>query len=216
MKVYIGPYYHWFQPARWYKDWILWAYGFGYKCDYEKIDTVELEKLTDSIHDSWAYSTIMAVERWFDQAPRKISVKIHNYDVWGMDHTLALIALPMLKLLKEKKQGSPFVDDDDVPEELRSTAAPPVEEYDTDENHHKRWDWVMDEMIWAFEQILNEDADSQFHYDLDPTKPRLAPGISFDEAMRRGGWDKDGATAFYHRKRAALMLFGKYFEALWD
>lgn len=216
MKVYIGPYHHWFQPARWYKDWILWAYGFGYKCDYDKIDTVKLEKLTDRIHDSWVYNTIMVVERWFDSAPRKIRVKIHNYDVWGMDHTLSLIVLPMLKLLKEKKHGSPFVDDDDVPEELRSTAAPPVGEYDTDENHHKRWDWVMDEMIWAFEQLLNEDADSQFHYDLDPAKPRFEPGISFDEAMRRGGWNKEGALAFQHRKDKALMLFGKYFENLWD
>jgi hypothetical protein len=74
----------------------------------------------------------------------------------------------------------------------------------------------MDEMIWAFEQLLDEEADSQFHYDLDPAKPRLEPGISFDEALRRGGWDKEGAMAFQYRKRKALTLFGKYFESLWD
>jgi molybdopterin molybdotransferase len=48
-------------------------------------------------------------------------------------------------------------DDIDVPEELRSTSAPPKEnEYDTDANHFARWDWVMDEMIFAFEYQLKD------------------------------------------------------------
>ena len=36
-----------------------------------------------------------------DDSPRKESIHIHDYDTWNMDHTLALIALPMLKQLKE-------------------------------------------------------------------------------------------------------------------
>lgn len=217
MKVYLGPYYHWLRPAKWYKDWILWAYGFGYKCDYEKINVEKLDKLTDRIHDSWIYNNLMRVERWFsDRYERKIDVKIDYYDIWGMYDTLALIVLPMLKLLKEKKQGAPYVDDADVPEHLRSTACPPTPEFHTDDNHFKRWEWVMDEMIWAFEQLLNDDADSQFHYDLDPAKPRHEPGISFQEMMRRGGFDKEGAEAFQQRKTRGFTLFGKYFEALWD
>ena len=58
---------------------------------------------------------------------------------------------------------APLVDDEDVPEELRSTAAPAKEnDWDVDENHFKRWDWVLDEMIWAFEQALNYDDDAHF------------------------------------------------------
>ena len=53
-----------------------------------------------------------------------------------MDHTLAMIIVPMLKQLKETKHGAPFVDDEDVPEELKSTSAPAKEnDWDTDDNH---------------------------------------------------------------------------------
>ncbi len=44
-----------------------------------------------------------------------------------MDYTLSHIVVPMLKQLKETKHGAPFVDDEDVPEELKSTSAPPKE-----------------------------------------------------------------------------------------
>ncbi len=87
---------------------------------------------------------------------QKISVKIDPWDTWSMDVTLAHIILPMLKQLKETKQGAPYVDDEDVPEHLRKSAAPPTEnEWDTDDNHFKRWDYVLDEMIFAFESKQN-------------------------------------------------------------
>jgi hypothetical protein len=96
---------------------------------------------------------------------RKINIRIDKYDTWSMDSTLALIIHPMLVQLKQTKHGSPWIDDEDVPEELRSTSAPPKEnEWDTDDNHHARWDWVLDEMIWAFETHL--DDESQFKSEL--------------------------------------------------
>ena len=74
------------------------------------------------------------------------------------NYTLAHIILPMLKQLRKDKHGAPCVDDKDVPKELRSTAAPPKKhEWDVDDNHFKRWDWVMGEMIVAFEMVLNVD-----------------------------------------------------------
>ena len=97
-------------------------------------------------------------------AERKIKVQIDKWDTWSMDHTLAYIIHPLLVQLQATKHGAPLVDDEDVPEELRSTSAPPREnDYDTDANHFKRWDWVLDEMIWAFAQKLDDDADNQFH-----------------------------------------------------
>ena len=87
---------------------------------------------------------------------QKISVKIDPWDTWSMDVTLAHIIVPMLKQLKETKHGAPHVDDEDVPEHLRKSAAPPTEnDWDTDDNYFKRWDWVMDEMIFAFESKQN-------------------------------------------------------------
>ena len=106
-----------------------------------------------------------------------------------MDTTLAHIILPMLKQLNKVKHGAPDIDDEDVPEELKSTSAPPKEDiWDTDANHFKRWDWVMNEMIWSFEYKLKDtDLDE---YDL---------------------WSANGVRA-----KNGFRLFGKYYEALWD
>ena len=217
MKVYIGPYNHWFQPYQWAKKLVRWWYGYGNLdrlglSKYEEIETTALKR----------FKWLRAIEGWFDaRYKRKVKVRIDYYDTWSMDDTIALVILPMLKQLKEKKHGSQLVDDDDVPEELKSTSAPPLTEEQvnmgyTDNNVHARWDWVMNEMIWAFEQIVDEDPDSQFHSDLNPDEPSDAPDISFSESIRRRKFDKDGYIAWHNRKTRGLTLFGKYFEGLWD
>lgn len=216
MKVYIGPYHHWFSPYRWAKKLLQKWYGVDQTImrldDYDRVNSIARKR----------FKWLRFIEEWFDaRYTRKVKVRVDYYDTWGMDATLALIILPMLKQLKATKHGSPHVDDDDVPEELKSTNAAPLSEVQistggTDSNVHKRWDWVMNEMIWAFEQMNDEDAESQFHTDVDPAKPRSEPGISFDEAMRRGKFDKEGYTAWQNRKTRGLTLFGKYFEGLWD
>jgi hypothetical protein len=85
-----------------------------------------------------------------------------------MDSTLADIILPMLKQLKETKHGSPFTDMEDVPEHLRGTT---TEDWDAQLTFdfygehkikegmydiHARWDWIMDEMIFAFEMKVKD------------------------------------------------------------
>jgi hypothetical protein len=126
---------------------------------------------------------------------RKINVKIDKYDTWSMDHTLSYIIHPMLIQLKATKQGSPWVDDEDVPEHLRSTAAPPKEnEWDTDAFFHDRWEWVIDEMIWSFERKTNDEWKDEYYDKKDYS------GLHEQEDRMRNGF----------------RLFGKYFDNLWD
>src|SRR5210317_286632 len=106
-------------------------------------------------YHNWLYD-------WFGYSPKqKTSVKIHNYDTWSMDHTLAPIILPMLKQLKETKHGAPYVDPDDCPKDLRPKEQ---DEYGTDDTHFARWDWALDEMIWAFEQKCRDDWMEDYYY----------------------------------------------------
>ena len=136
---------------------------------------------------------------WFGYTPKqKTSIRIDRYDTWSMDDTLAPIILPMLKQLKETKHGAPAVEWEDVPEELR----PPKDQIsklythgETDDNFFKRWDWVIDEMIWAFEQKCRDDWMSDYDYNK---------------------WDSEGANAHQARMSNGFRLFGKYFESLWD
>jgi hypothetical protein len=144
---------------------------------------------------------------------RKISVKIDKWDTWNTDHSIALIAVPLLIQLKETKQGSPNVHDADVPEHLRSTAAPPKEnDWDTDDNWHLRWDYVMGEMIYAMQEIANYNKGEEIFWDdseVDETK-----GIM--ERVNAMKLDLKGHDAYHNRIQKGCELFGKYFQSLWD
>lgn len=144
------------------------------------------------------------------RSSQKISVHIDYWDTWSMDHTLSYIILPMLKQLKATKHGSPHVDDEDVPEELKSTSAPSKEnEYDTDDNWHKRWEWVLDEMIWAFEQKARDGGWESDYYEFEDD-PNEMFGIKMTWS------DDEGREAHQKRMSNGFRLFGKYYEALWD
>lgn len=152
--------------------------------------------------------------RWiWDKVDRQIDyVKIDYWDTWSMDSTLSNIILPMLKQLQATKHGAPFVDDEDVPEDLRSTVVPKVEEWDTDSNHFLRWDWVLNEMIFAFEHLVDDSWEDQFWTgDYDTAKE---VGDSGWQGTRK--WDKEGQKAVELRINNGLKLFGKYYRNLWD
>lgn len=155
---------------------------------------------------------------------RKIKIKLDPYDTWSMDHTLALIVHPMLIQLKETKHGSAFVELDDVPPNLRYTddsegwSQIPFDFY-TDVtlckqniqcDVHSRWDWVLDEMIWAFEQVIKDD-DGEFydHSECDKKAPVM-------EQVKMIKVDSEGLTAYHDRIKNGLRLFGKYYQGLWD
>ena len=162
--------------------------------------------------------------------PQVKYVKIDRYDTWSMDSTLSPIILPMLKQLKEKKHGAPFVDDEDVPNELKSTAAPPKEnEWDTDANHFLRWDWAMDEMIFAFECKVDDswqDAFRSGEHDIlwvpvDKDGNEVAKGEHKYYQMGHGPKDTykcdyEGMKVVEARIQNGFRLFGKYYQGLWD
>lgn len=147
-------------------------------------------------------------------------VKLDRWDTWSMDHTLADIILPMLKQLQATKHGAPFTDDEDVPEYLRSHMAQPKEyEWDTDSLHFQRWDWILAEMIWAFEQKVVDDAEAQFFDHSAYDGSRLGDQEYLDDItnnVSKVQYDKAGHDAWTKRKANGFRLFGKYYEALWD
>ena len=158
------------------------------------------------------YPTYRFWHRWFDYSPQQsIKVKIDKWDTWSMDHTLAHIVLPMLAQLKATKHGAPCTDDKDVPKELRSTSAPTKKNsWDTDDNHFKRWDWILDEMIWAFEQKCRDDWEDDYYGDYVEDQKNEPLAGSFK-------WiDHEGRKAHQERMTNGFKLFGKYFENLWD
>jgi len=135
-----------------------------------------------------------------DDAEQVVEVHIDKWDTWSMDHTLAPIILPMLIQLKQTTHGAPNVDLEDVPEGLRPTNTEEWQKLynetgDTDDKFFERWDWVLDEMIYAFDCKANKDEVY----------------MRFDTKTERDAMDKE-----QDRISNGFRLFGKYYESLWD
>jgi len=228
MKVVIGPYTTWIGPYQIAEKLCFWA--------KPELDEVGMKRKPDWVHDfgTWLSSNKDGTDSWLTKVcqwieskrHRQIYVRIDKFDTWGMDHTLAHIILPMLKQLKASKHGAPNTDDIDVPKELWSTNAEPKEnEHDTDSNHFKRWDYILDEMIFAFEsKRLGTGQDKYSSGKIDwSSEP-----CEWDEngkakmfTMKHGPeptyeCDYEGMAVEQRRISKGFKLFGKYYENLWD
>ena len=213
MKVWTSKYRsHWLSPYRIADTLCFWR-----EIDYDEPWVKQFNRVMEPV--------CQGVQWFLDKIhPRIQYVKIDYWDIWSLDHTLADIILPSLRLLRERKHGSPMVDDEDVPVHLqseaykrakkrtkKSTGYPNVHSIDNaDTTLHERWDWVLGEMIWAFEQKAADTAEDQF---FDHSN---ASGLPWEADYVPGKFDKEGYDAWARRKANGFRLFGKYYEALWD
>jgi hypothetical protein len=172
---------------------------------------------------TWLHRLLLWVDK---KRTRRIDVRIDPWDTWSMDTTLGYIIRPMLHELNKNKNGAPFVDAEDVPEHLRPTEEE-VQEFmksgSTDDKHFERWDWVIGEMIFAFESLdggANQDWENQFttgKYDFRFEKidergtSRLVNGPNHTAET-----DWEGRKAYGERIQNGFRLFGKYFQSLWS
>jgi len=165
----------------------------------------------------WYHNTLYKLFGYTPEQPT--SIKIDKWDTWSMDYTLAQIALPMLYQLAKTKHGSALVDDEDVPEALRSS------EGEGELMVHDRWDWVMSEMIFAFEsKVKDDDWREQFYSGEHDTynEPVLSSkGEIIGYEMKKGPndtfeFDSEGMKAYQDRITNGFRLFGRYYEGLWD
>lgn len=208
MKVFLGPYrYRWvsYVHERWMdrKYTKLWW-------DMDESEFTAMDKLMEKLENILQTIYNKTINKILDNQERKIDIRVHGYDVWGADNTIARLVHPLLIKLKEVQHGCPWTDDEDVPDEFKSTNAEPKEnEWDTDSNLEKRWDYILNEMIWAFDAIIKEeDGDDPFMEFEDD------PNAQFGIRITRN--DREGREAHNARIANGLRLFGKYFRSLWD
>ncbi len=230
MKVNIGPYKSDIIPVySWERRYEFWRKPDTYYLPeeeytwYDKLVFGFLDKINDLVRP---------LNRWSNNRKRRVKVHIDGYDVWSADHTLALIIHPVLVKLKEIKHGSPVVDDEDVPENLRANKRDHSDYSEEDSTLHARWTWVLDEMIWTFGQHGLEDDSDQFYHNTDQLEMLFVS--TGDEKLDSKGmkalefnhqkdpnkpayWrDDEGLKKHAERKANGRRLFAKYYEALWD
>ena len=227
MKIYKSNYRdHWLSPYT-----ILEKVFFWREIDY---DEPLIEKLSNALNP-----LCMARQKFLDFVhPRINYVKIDHWDTWSMDSTLADIILPMLKQLRDTKHGSPYVDLEDLPEELRMVGYEDgssqlnldfetAEQFKEDSWNitHQRWEWVLNEMIFAFEHHVDDSWEEAFStgiHDIkhvpcewyEDGKPKLyslekGPNDTYH-------CDYEGMRKVHKRIENGFRLFGKYYQGLWD
>lgn len=229
MRVYLGPY-----PSWWVSHVFDNYMDKKYNYDWEAANT-SFEKFLSKVQNCLNWIYCHTVNPIFSRKKRKIKVKIHNYDTWGMDSTLAYIILPMLKQLKDTKHGSPYIDQEDLPEHLRLTdreelvfnegswnkelEATDDEIKEAGKKFHSQWNWVLDQMIWSFEQEVDEDNDYKNYY--DPYLPGEAveeddPLFTKEWRVKMGKFNNDKYKEYQNRKQLGFTFFGKYYQSLWN
>ena len=195
MKVNIGPYRDYVSAYTISNAVFFWVdkRAMDWDDDYlKRWDAQACEKFGNWLNNQeWLVNFL----NWIDKfKTRKVDVRIDPYDTWSMDHTLALIVHPMLVQLKAANHGYFSSDPDDAPQIGKG------EETDYGGNDTlalDRYNWIMDEMIWTFEQLAH--GDELTFYDSE-----------------KDFYDIDAARAHDERIANGLRLFGKYFRALWD
>lgn len=235
MKVKIGNY-----PRHWSTmRFSEWCHAKNHKKEFgwqvEESEYNWLDKVIEKVCDVWQVVLNNTVNRFFNK--RTIKVRIDGHDTYSADHTLALIIVPLLKELRLSKNGSPMVDNEDIPEHLKMTKreqkifdegswnkrlkATEKEKDFINKKYHDRWDWVLGEMIHAFECEIEDDWDKQFTSgQLDMQfKEVEVNGNKFHEMVRGPNdtykIDREAMEKAYARRKNGRMLFAKYYGALW-
>jgi hypothetical protein len=196
MKVNIGPYTSWVGPYQIAEKIFFWVDRRGIWADddsrYNRWDYRACDKLGDWLDSTW----VSKFCNWIDsKINRKVVVRIDPYDTWSMDHTLALIIHPMLLQLKANNHGYFSSDPEDAPDIDKGEK---TDYGNSDTLAIDRYNYIMDEMIWTFDQLANHE-DTLSFYDLE-----------------KDMYDMEGSRKYNDRIANGLRLFGRYYRGLWD
>lgn len=117
----------------------------------------------------------------------RIKIKVEAHDIFEARSSLAVINLEVLKEFRNcSSESTPFIKIEDIPEALHGYVTEDTF-YNEGGFSHEGWDWILGEMIFAFEYCLDD------------------------------GWLDDSKEQDRLEKRCqnGLLLYAKYFRSLW-
>lgn len=121
---------------------------------------------------------------------RGIYTKFKDSETWGLYMVIAQFILPRLKRFKKLNNGVPMSLFFDKEDKIHG------DDVDWQDRAAKEWDSILDEMIWSFEQIVD---------DSDPEKLENETNEEYVDRCRM--WNNN--------VQHGLELFAKYFLGLW-
>lgn len=160
---------------------------------------------------------LIKIGKYKDNGKQFKYIHIDKYDTFSMDNTLAHIIHPMLVQLRDTTHGYAHIKDNadgfDFNEELfRDDAL-------MNDDAQMCWSTILDEMIWTFEQIKDDSYEHEYYcpFYLDNLTNRDWSNLEAGLRERPlGAHDDRGAKLHEERIKKGLVLFGKYYQHLWD
>lgn len=166
------------------------------------------------------YKSNTKKDKWRKGTVKKNEVKLVPSDSWSVAWTIAQIAAPLVKQLKETAHGYGRVPKHLVPEHLHSTYG--SAEDGMEAFSEEAWDWALDEIIFAMEEIASDNANEPSFY----TKVGEMNFLPIEEGKTTGkleftGWEtteeyKAAYFAYRERIQKGCELFGILYTSLWD
>lgn len=149
----------------------------------------------------------------------KDEIIIEDHDTWNLDRTLAQVIHPALVKLKEQSHGTPFTNYSDAPHLINTDESPLSSETEGGYGE-ERWDYILDEMIFAFWCYTKGDHGESLHttgvWDKEPARHEdgsfwFKPGPDHTQVR-----DEEAIKKHWERIHNGLRFFGKYYGNLWD
>jgi hypothetical protein len=201
MKVWLGSPTRWWHPSS-----ILlpfkWALNISDDDYYGFEDSVQ-SRFKDTRIGKWLqYMSYRSNSRRY--------IKIDRWDIWDAQSDLAFIIAPLLQKFRADMRGIPYTNRVDAPH------------IDTEDGHDAaRWEWILDEMIFAFKAINDPRRENQFysgelswHFETVELDGQTFREFK-EDSKSTFEIDREGQKAYEERVANGLRLFGVYYQSLW-
>ena len=205
-----GRYPHWYNTMSYEQNWPEFRYGAtGIDMPESKYGT--LDRFVVFVLDGVQWFLNKTINPFNEWRGQKVRVHVEDHDIWSADATIAHMVLPLLEKLRDEKHGYPLIDPKEIeglPKELKPKKKE-AEEYARkglpDPKAEARWNWVLNEMIFAMQCIVDDSWEDEFFGREDP-----------DDMLSVKMIDKEGYDNTHKRIDRGLRFFGLWFRALWD
>lgn len=168
------------------------------------------------------YDGYRSLRLWCISSYQKFRYGVSNEECWNLSNNFAQYILPRLKHFRNMNRmgipGNMFVKHHNINMFLKHHSI-----NDTEENEAaKKWNAILDEMIWTFEYIVDDEqfnpipSTRQF-YKLDVNN--VTDWLNREKSPQEQKlWDDyiEKSQQLEERKRKGLELFAQYFDNLWD
>ena len=110
-----------------------------------------------------------------DNWKSEVNVSIDPQDIWDLDSCLAEIIVPALQRFRKETHSYPA-------------------EFADDNEGFKKWEALLDKMIWSFEQAID----------------------GYNQEIDKKRFDMDAQKQYIKEVQEGIDLFAKYYMNLWD